>query len=226
MINIEDHKNIHWWHKIKLNNGEYTNGECDAELLRKWYLFDEMDFKNKSVLDVGCWDGYYSFEAEKLGASRMVSLDDCNFRWSDYKGYEFLHEYFNSKAEFVIGNVYTLDTKFRQKEFDIILCYGVLYHLSDPLLALKNLFYVCNDKIAIEGLFFESDIPSLELIPLGKYYNDKGNVYSSSIKYLSDVANLCGFKIIKKQYSDIRATIILERISDCIDFYNKSVFPL
>ncbi|HVL02911.1 MAG TPA: DUF1698 domain-containing protein [Acidimicrobiales bacterium] len=33
------------------------------------------DFSGRSVLDIGAWDGYYSFLAERLGASRVVALD-------------------------------------------------------------------------------------------------------------------------------------------------------
>ncbi len=38
------------------------------------------DLRGKSVLDVGAWDGYYSFLAERAGASRVVALD--YYTWS------------------------------------------------------------------------------------------------------------------------------------------------
>ena len=31
------------------------------------------------MLDIGAWDGYYSFEAERRGASRVVALD--HYAW-------------------------------------------------------------------------------------------------------------------------------------------------
>lgn len=221
-----EHKNIRWWHKVKLNNGEYTDGHCDMENLRKKYLFDELDFRDKIVIDIGSWDGYFSFESEKRGASKVISLDNADFRWGGYDGYNFLHDHFNSKCELVIGSVYNLINNFDCKSFDIVLCYGVLYHLSDPLLALKNIFYVCGNKVGFEGLFFESDNPTLELLPPGIYGNDKGNTYNISVKYLSDVAKLCGFNIIKKQFNGDRGSVICERISDSVDFYNDYVFPV
>jgi len=32
------------------------------------------------VLDIGCWDGYFAFAAERLGAKRVVALD--HYMWS------------------------------------------------------------------------------------------------------------------------------------------------
>lgn len=70
-----------WWHSIDLGHGVVTTGHKSAELLR-----DELaaigfpDVRGKSVLDVGAWDGFYSFEAERRGAARVVALD--HFVWS------------------------------------------------------------------------------------------------------------------------------------------------
>ena len=33
------------------------------------------DLRGKSVLDVAAWDGFFSFEAERLGADRVIALD-------------------------------------------------------------------------------------------------------------------------------------------------------
>src|SRR5688572_4940772 len=35
-----------------------------------------LDFKNKKVLDIGCRDGLFSFEAEKLGATEIIGIDN------------------------------------------------------------------------------------------------------------------------------------------------------
>jgi tRNA (mo5U34)-methyltransferase len=37
------------------------------------------DFTGRTVLDIGAWDGYYSFQAERGGASRVVALD--HYAW-------------------------------------------------------------------------------------------------------------------------------------------------
>src|SRR5207249_5480733 len=38
------------------------------------------DMAGKSVLDIGAWDGFYTFHAEHFGARRVVALD--HYAWS------------------------------------------------------------------------------------------------------------------------------------------------
>ncbi|MFT7618472.1 MAG: hypothetical protein ACI97A_002115 [Planctomycetota bacterium] len=51
------------------------------------YLFDQLDFQGKSVIDIGCWDGYFSFQAERRGASLVVGFDDPSYRWGGMDGF-------------------------------------------------------------------------------------------------------------------------------------------
>ncbi len=70
-----------WWHSIDLGQGVVTPGHKSPEVLRleverqRW-----PELRDKSVLDIGAWDGFFSFEAERRGASRVVSLD--HYIWS------------------------------------------------------------------------------------------------------------------------------------------------
>jgi tRNA (mo5U34)-methyltransferase len=60
-----------WYHTMDLGQGVVTDGFC-KKYLENGHL---PDFKGKSVLDIGAWDGYYSFLAEREGASKVVALD-------------------------------------------------------------------------------------------------------------------------------------------------------
>jgi tRNA (mo5U34)-methyltransferase len=65
-----------WHHRIDLGNGVVTpglgaSGQIDEALFPS--------FAARSVLDIGAWDGYYSFMAERKGASRVVALD--HYAW-------------------------------------------------------------------------------------------------------------------------------------------------
>ena len=219
---------ILFWHKVKLKDGTYTNGINCPEKTAEYRFFRELNIDGRTVLDVGCWDGYFSFEAERMGAKRVVSLDDLNCRWGGSDGYNFLHEHFDSKAEYVNGNIYNLQNRFSHKEFDIVLAYGLLYHLSDPLLALNNLFYVCKDIISFEGVFVDSDLPILELIPIGYYNNDLTNIYKPSLGYLKMVAGQNGFTLLKQNdLIGLRCSLLYQRTSelDKTHKYSDSVFP-
>jgi tRNA (mo5U34)-methyltransferase len=66
-----------WYHSIDLGHGVTTKGQSVmAEMVSEAEL---PDFRGRSVLDIGAWDGYYSFLAERLGASRVVALD--HYAW-------------------------------------------------------------------------------------------------------------------------------------------------
>jgi len=62
-----------WYHKIELPDGVVTPG-CSPILARKYGIPDDMT--GKRVLDIGAWDGYWTWEALKRGASEVVAIDD------------------------------------------------------------------------------------------------------------------------------------------------------
>ncbi|MDQ3977952.1 MAG: hypothetical protein M3314_00145 [Actinomycetota bacterium] len=71
----------YWWHSIDLGEGVVTPGHRTAEELdRLWLDLGLPDLASRSVLDVGAWDGYFSFRAEDAGATRVVALD--HYAWS------------------------------------------------------------------------------------------------------------------------------------------------
>jgi tRNA (mo5U34)-methyltransferase len=76
-----------WYHSIELAPDVFTPGRAPAavwkEELGKLRL---PDLRGKSVLDIGAYDGFFSFAAERLGASRVASLD--HYVWfTDMSGY-------------------------------------------------------------------------------------------------------------------------------------------
>src|SRR2546425_10827770 len=70
---------IRWWHALDLGNGIVTPGISDnVATLKKLGLPPRLE--GKTVLDIGAWDGYFSFEAERRGALRVLGTD--SFDWS------------------------------------------------------------------------------------------------------------------------------------------------
>jgi tRNA (mo5U34)-methyltransferase len=71
---------IFWFHSIDLGH-TVTAGQKPLELLdQEWRQMRLPTLEGKSVLDIGCWDGYFSFRAEREGAARVVGLD--HYVWS------------------------------------------------------------------------------------------------------------------------------------------------
>jgi tRNA (mo5U34)-methyltransferase len=70
-----------WWHSIDLGDGVVTDGRKSAQQLdEEWRALGLPDLRGKTVLDVGAWDGWFSFQAERHGAARVVALD--HYVWS------------------------------------------------------------------------------------------------------------------------------------------------
>jgi tRNA (mo5U34)-methyltransferase len=63
---------IGWFHSMDLGDGIITPGVYN-EVLDRPGVFP--DLRGRSVLDIGAWDGKYSFRAEQEGATRVVALD-------------------------------------------------------------------------------------------------------------------------------------------------------
>lgn len=76
-----DDSGLFWWHSIRLPDGTVTPGERTPDVLEQsWETMRLPSLAGKTVLDIGAWDGWYSFRAEAEGAARVVALD--SFVWS------------------------------------------------------------------------------------------------------------------------------------------------
>jgi tRNA (mo5U34)-methyltransferase len=82
----------YWFHSIDVGQGVVTPGQKPPELLdAEWNELRLPDLTGKTVLDVGAWDGYFSFRAEASGAARVVALD--HYAWSlDVRLWNMTHE--------------------------------------------------------------------------------------------------------------------------------------
>src|SRR5947207_902763 len=122
-----------WWHQIEFAPGVITPGDDSNRM--KLPILDGLGFpKNlggRRILDVGCSDGFFSFEAEKRGAE-VVAID---FIPETYTGFATARRILGSRATYQMENVYNL-TPERHGTFDVVLFMDVLYHLRKPLAAL------------------------------------------------------------------------------------------
>jgi tRNA (mo5U34)-methyltransferase len=127
-----------WRHRIQLPHGVVTPGSEDTdEELRRLRLPANM--AGLRVLDIGCSDGFFSFECEHRGASRVLAIDDFSSLLSPgANGFAIACELLESTVEFRRTSVYELDPG-THGTFDLILFLNVIYHLRHPLLALERI---------------------------------------------------------------------------------------
>ena len=143
-----------------------------------------VDVAGKSVLDVGTATGFLSFEAEKRGASRVVSFDQSDGaeqtflpfkdklyyrdreRWAEQyraeierwkNAYWLSHRLLGSKAEVFYGNIYELPAGLG--EFDVAIVGSVLEHLSDPITALASIARRTRERMIVVTPLLETEEP-------------------------------------------------------------------
>jgi tRNA (mo5U34)-methyltransferase len=145
---------LRWYHSMDLGHGVVTRGvDNSPERLARIRLPE--DLSGKSVLDVGSWDGFFAFEAERRRASRVVACDSYAWHglgWGTGEGklgFELAREAFGSRVEDVNLDVMELSPE-RVGTFDVVLFLGVLYHLPNPLLALERVAAVTKGLLILE----------------------------------------------------------------------------
>ena len=65
---------VSWFHRINLGGGVVTPGIDDTPFkMPKMHIPERLD--GKSVIDIGSWNGAFSFECERRGAARVLATD-------------------------------------------------------------------------------------------------------------------------------------------------------
>jgi 2-polyprenyl-3-methyl-5-hydroxy-6-metoxy-1,4-benzoquinol methylase len=160
-------KKYNFYHVIKLTENIFTPGWKDAVAVQEVPLraLRSLDLKNKRVLDIGCRDGLFCFEAEKLGAGEVIGIDNN----LSLGAVNFLIPYFQSNVKMYELNVLDLKPETFGK-FDIVIFPGVLYHLRYPFWALKLIKDVLHEggQLIIEtAIFMDDNKRAILFCPIG-----------------------------------------------------------
>ncbi len=144
---------VRWFHRIELPGGRVTPGVSHtARYARRLRL--PASFAGKTVLDVGAWDGYYAFDAERRGAARVLATDHFCWSgagWGTRAGFDLAHRLLGSQVEARDIDVHDLSPE-TVGTFDVVLFLGVLYHLPDPFGALARVAAVTRDLLVLETM--------------------------------------------------------------------------
>ena len=120
-----------WFHTFALNRklGLYTPGEARDHGYRFASIPDS--FQGLNVLDVGAFDGFYSFLAEARGARRVLAVDNEQYvhwvrsRWATEleggEGLAAIHELLNSNVEYRRTDAFAIDEIERAFRFHLLL---------------------------------------------------------------------------------------------------------
>ena len=188
---------IKWFHRIPLGNGVLTPGLDDTPAKLKRLRLPE-NFSGKSVLDIGAWDGFFSFEAERRGASRVVAVDSFCWSgegWGSKAGFNLARQALNSKVEDQEMEVLDLSPE-NVGSFDVVFFFGVLYHMRHPLLALEKVAAVTKHHLILET---KVDLVSWKTPAMAFYLgnelnHDPTNWWAPNVPALVDMLRAVGFQ--------------------------------
>jgi len=136
-----------WFHTFALNRAEgiYTPGAARDHRYRVSALPE--NFAGMSVLDVGCFDGFYAFLAERRAAEHVVAIDNEQYRlwvasrWGvelrGGEGFRAVHRLLRSAVEYRRMDAFALDGL--EERFDLVYCFGILHRVENPLGLLRVL---------------------------------------------------------------------------------------
>jgi tRNA (mo5U34)-methyltransferase len=205
-----------WYHRIELPGGVVTPGRNpqDIDAFRV-----PADLAGKRVLDVGAWDGFWTFEALRRGAREVVAIDD----FSDYlgelrtdqrhawKSFDLCREalgYGEDRCQRIEIDLYEIDEQKLGGKFDLVLFFGTLYHLRHPLLGLDRLAgvsnpgaqiivesQICDDYSAYRGMGrgYPGDQVVAEFFPTNQLAGNPTNWWAPSLACLRGMLLASGF---------------------------------
>ena len=149
---------------------EYPDGTVNEGRINHQQDIDALGLTNLDglrVLDLATNDGFFAFWAENHGAKEVVAIDVGNYKGYDWgfdgpneeltkdlaeqdkwENFDVHHKNLKSKVIKREMSVYDIE---QLGEFDVVLNYGLLYHLRNPVLALDKCRAVCKGFTIAEG---------------------------------------------------------------------------
>jgi SAM-dependent methyltransferase len=163
--------------------------EVISELLSK----TQKPLNLTSALDVGCGVGYFAKFLDDLGF-HVVAVDGREENVAEGK-----RRY--PQIAFVTRNAEDPGLP-EIGTFDFVLCIGLLYHLENPFLAIRNLHSLTNKILVVEAMCAPGTRPILQLVDEGRAENQGLNYVAfypteaclTQMLYRAGFANVYGFE--------------------------------
>lgn len=182
---------------------DFNEDDNDTIIIGQWNhnpiandILDVLDFSNKTVLDIGCNDGYYSYLCEK-NKNVVTGVDFYN---GDSR--KFIHDYLKSNVVFIHDNVNNFLKWDRSYQVGILS--DILLHLENPLGVLKLVRNIITEKLIV---IFDY----IDVIQPYVYVNDVEHTpYVFSIGSMMNFLKISGFTNFKVE----KKLVIKKRIEN------------
>lgn len=143
-------------------------------------LREHLNLKNKTIADIGCNNGYYMFKMQEFEPKQITGFDPSPLYKTQF---DFINHFLKTNIKFELLGIEHLELY--GDKFDIIFCLGVLYHRSDPVLTLKQLYAGLNKngELFLDTLIIQED-RQIALIPDSTYAKMSNVHFIPTIKTL------------------------------------------
>jgi len=193
-----------WYHSFEFADGSVIDGYMPLTVQKERYARYPIseDLSGKRVLDIGAWDGWFSFEAERHGGD-VVALDCVQI-----PSFQQVHRKLKSKVEYRILDFYELAFEDLGK-FEVVFFLGVLYHLRHPLLALEIVCGLTTEVAIVESFVIDAEtwkdhekaIPTMEFYETFELGNQYDNWNGPTVACLLAMCRAAGFARVELMYA-------------------------
>jgi tRNA (mo5U34)-methyltransferase len=185
-----------WFHTIDFGDGVLTPGQKDTPTEVEHMRLP--DLAGRTVLDIGAYDGFYSFEAERRGAKRVVAADSWSWNWPGSHArpnFDLAREVLESRVEPKVITVEDISPETLGATFDVVLFLGVLYHAPDPLGYLHNVRSVTGQLAVVETVvdLLDVDVPAVAYYPGDSLNSDASNHFGPNPAAVTGMLADAGF---------------------------------
>ena len=152
-------------------------------------LRPHFNLKDKKVADIGCNNGYYLFRMQEDAPKKLVGFDPSSLYKTQF---DFINHF--AKTEIVYELLGVEHLPFYEEKFDLIFCLGVLYHRSDPVSMLKELYKGLENKgeVILDTFYIEGE-EEIALTPKESYSKIPNIYFVPTISALKNWCMRAGF---------------------------------
>jgi tRNA (mo5U34)-methyltransferase len=175
-----------WYHSIEVRPGIVTPGTNEAQTVLA-LLGLPADCRGMRALDLGTRDGFFAFELARRGAE-VVAVD---YMAATESGFAVAGELLGSRVTYLQRNLYEL-TAAELGTFDIVLFLGMLYHLPDPLGALRVVRNLTRQRMYLETLVIDfggatNEIRLMRFFAGASWAGDPTNYWGPNIRCVEEM---------------------------------------
>jgi tRNA (mo5U34)-methyltransferase len=190
-----------WFHSFEFvdETGERCAISGYDPTIRKAHLFGMPErLDGLTVIDVGAYDGFFSFEAARRGAADVLATD--HFVWTGnwdpaLENFQLVREVTGLAVRDQIIRVEELTPDAVGGQYDVVLFYGVLYHAPDPLGYLKRIRELTRGQALVETVvdLLDIDRPAMAYYPGAWLNGDGSNFFGPNLLAVEGLLRDAGF---------------------------------